>query len=311
MNYVICQSPKYLMASINKYKATKNCKIVIREVKGVYDFLIEYKVVPPEDLIFLPVYRRKSIFGLFLNFLSIKKFFLKYGVDIDDIFVFTNECDFTTMSIINGLVDCNVYFGEFYNDGLECFNLSYVINLFLFGVRLRCNKKIEFYLPVNEKRIEVKSWDYGEERKINKLLILGEIKAQAKKLLIVDSNDQRNRNLFFVKEIYSDLINLCKKNNIQIIIKGHPRLGLSKCLQDVKGAIYIKNTIPMEFIDIDSVDHICGFYSSALFNSSLKKKAKSLLMLSASKQESFYRNYLTSNGFNEEKFVLKIEDAIV
>lgn len=310
MNYVICQSPKYLMVSINKYKATTNCKLVIREVKGIYDFLIEYKIVTPEDLIFLPVYRRKSILGLFANFIAIKKFCYKYGSDVDNIYVCTNEYDFTTISIINTLANCEVYFEEFYTDGVELFNFNSLINKCLFGVKLHYTDNAEAYLPINESRIKIRSWISGEKSKLNKLVLLEPLKVHAKQLLIIDSNDQSNSNLFSVEKIYYDLIRFCKDNNIQVIIKGHPRLGLSKCLHNLKDSIYIQSTIPLEFIDIDNIDYICGFYSSALFDTSFNTKAKSLLMLCASKHETYYKNYLISNGFNEKNFVLKIEDVI-
>ena len=61
MNLVVCQSPKYLTKSINQVNSNLECKLVIREVKGVYDFIKKNNLVSNKDLIFLPVYKLSLI----------------------------------------------------------------------------------------------------------------------------------------------------------------------------------------------------------------------------------------------------------
>ncbi|KAA1166115.1 polysialyltransferase family glycosyltransferase [Pseudoalteromonas fuliginea] len=313
MNFVICQSPKYLMASINKKNSIPNCKLIIRETKGVLNFIKENKFVDINDLIFFPVYKRKNLFGIIANWFFIKSFCFKYRGRIDNVYAFTNSHDFTTISILNKVkIFGSVYMIEFCDNGKEPSKIIRFLNKYTLGVNLFYSDNQPYYTPIKKEKINFLSWSSdGDISSINKLYLLPMEKRGVKQLLIIDSNDQSNKNLFNVEILYEEILSLCSDNNIQVIIKGHPRLGLSNCLKGLDNVVYIANEIPLEFIFMDNVDYIVGFYSSGLFNPSFSKKAKSLLVLCQSEKEWFYKNYLIDNGFDKSCFLSKVEDIII
>jgi len=312
MNLVVCQSPKYLTKSINKMNSNLECKLVIREVRGIYNFIKKNKLVSDKDLIFLPVYKRKSLFGLIRNFLAIKLFCYKYNEFFDDIYVFTNAHDFTTTSLVNAIkIKGKVYFEEFINIGEQSTGIVKLIDKSIFGVKSLYNDNLPVYLPINRTNFNITSWSDDIINDKCKVPLLGLSGSEQKKMLIIDSNDQSNKNLQDVQIIYKNLIELCRRNNIKLVIKGHPRLGLSKCLTNMKDVMYIDNEIPLEFLSLDNIDYITGFYSSSLCIPEVIERSKSLLILSGTKKECFYKNYLINNGFRKENFLLKIEDVII
>jgi len=299
------------MNAINKLNADSESKLMIREVKGVFDFIKKSKTVDESDLIFLPVYKRKNVFGLIANVLIIKWFCFKYRNFFDNVYVFTNAHDFTTTSLLNSLkIRGSIYFEEFIERGTQSSGLVKLIDKYLFGVDSFYHENLPVYLPVNRAGMNICDWTSDKTARVRRVSALELTGCEQKKLLIIDSNDQGNENLNNVAAIYKSVLALCKKDNIKVIVKGHPRLGLSKSLRRLPDVIYIDNEIPLEFLSLNSIEHVIGFYSSSLFAPEFSQRAKSLLFLTHSDKENFYKEYLLNNGFNRDNFVLNVKEII-
>ena len=311
MNLIICQSPKYLVASINKYKETSNSKLVVRETEGVFNFIKNNHLIDLNDLLFLAVHKRNSFLGLLYNFMAIKRFCNYFRKGIDDVFIFTNEHDFSTISILSRIdVNGSVYIEKYTQSGSKGSSVISFLNKCIFGVVSFYKNDTPCYIPRNRSCLQFRTWKSHNVNVSNKLSLLELKKKDRKQLLIIDSNDQTNKNLQCVVSIYSELLKVCNDSNIQVVVKGHPRLGVSNCLMDHEEIVYIDKDIPLEFLSLCDIDFIIGFYSSALFIPSLISRTKSLLMLSKSNKENYYKDYLLKNGFDERGFVSRVEDVI-
>lgn len=311
MNLIICQSPKYLVASINKYKETSNSKLVVRETEGVFNFIKDNHLIDLNDLLFLAVHKRSSFLGLLYNFIAIKSFCNYFKEGIDDVFIFTNEHDFSTISILSRIdVNGSIYIEKYTQTGSRGSSYINFLNRCIFGVVSFYNNDTPCYIPNNSSYLKFRAWKGHNVNASNKFSLLGLKRKDRKQLLIIDSNDQTNKNLQFVESIYSELLKVCNENNIQVVVKGHPRLGVSSCLMEHEEIVYIDKDIPLEFLSLCEIDFITGFYSSALVIPSLIARTKSLLILSKSNKENYYKDYLLDNGFDKRGFVSRVEDVI-
>lgn len=304
-NIVFCQSLKYIVKSLNVFLENENTIIIIRELQDVYDFLLRKKLVPKENLLFLPVYKRSTINGIVNNVKVVNEFSNLLGNEIENVYLFTDEFDFMSMSIINKIkVSGNVYIESLPSRqkskniaNVVMHNILFGVDIFVsdFGYSYRCRGK-EFIIR-----------EYNDEYSGKKIKIPN---YSGYSLLIVDSNDEKNPYLNNVSETYLNLISLCNGHGVDIFVKGHPRLGLSDVLQGRIDINYLDSLTPIEFLDVKDYSCVVSFYSTSLCEKSLKNKSKSLLYLSNSIKCKYYRRYLLNNGFPSDGFITKLSEII-
>ncbi|EGR0532203.1 hypothetical protein Q9F32_002029 [Vibrio parahaemolyticus] len=307
MNLIICQSPKYLEKSLSLFHEQSDSIILIREVSGVYNFLIDNGFVEKKRLLFVPVYKRNNILNLIKNIYVIKKFCFLNRNKFDDVYLFTNDNDFTTMSILSSLsIKGKLYFEVFNELLIENNFLVELLNKLAFNVKsFQCEKGQAYdFLKSDREKISIgfKVRDYSGVK--YKVLCRDNIR----NVLLVDSNDEENLNLNCVQDVYLRILEYSRESNISIYIKGHPRLGLSKTLQGRENVTYLDSNIPFELLDLSKFDKVFGFYSTGLCCTQILSFSYSLLPLCKSKKEDYYKEYLKNNGFPLSSFIYSFNE---
>ncbi len=306
MNLIVCQSPKYLESSLSLLDEQSSSVLLIREVSGVYRFLIKNEFVEKKRLLFIPVYKRNNLFNVIRNIYVIRKFCTLYSNKFNNVYLFTNDNDFTTMSILSMLsISGEIYFYSYNNLLYDDKFLVRFLNRFIYKIRsFQCENGQAYGFLSNNVKIHV-GFSIQDYQSSKYQLSLG---VSTKNVLLIDSNDENNLNLNNIEEIYSKVLEHCKKNNFSVYIKGHPRLGLSKILQGRENVNYLDSNIPFELLDITKFDRVLGIYSTGLCSSQSIHCSYSLLPLCKSRKEKYYKKYLKSNGLPLGSFIYSFDE---
>ena len=117
-----------------------------------------------------------------------------------------------------------------------------------------------------------------------------------------------NGEIDFIRDYNIDLVKifkLLKSKNYKILVKGHPRLGVSQCVLSFIDFV-IPSFVPAEFIRIDLIKFTFGIFSKALATLSLKNdNVYSIINEMQFKSEQLkyiYIDYLNDNSDGHLKF---------
>ena len=304
----ICQAPHDLHYIINELSInqTKNDSICVIGLSNIYKYLKSLNF--QNNLIFIPNISSRNILRTITSILKIKSFVRKYSVS--NCYFTSKVHDLATLYLINNLklqgsLICQL---KIYNIKITYIEQNYIHKLISRIVYVFLNLKIKF---INSTNMTLYMGEIDclfknlESRKINKNLLFNPriINHHKFKILFLESNGQsyfKNYEKTLIK-----IINVLKSYDIEIWVKGHPRLGISEILKS-NYFNKIENYIPSEFVNTKDFDLIVGIESTSMCKLFKNTNVISLLELftfhdGAVKKE--LKEYLVYNTENSIHFI--------
>ncbi len=301
---IICQSLKYVKDAYAKIRYEQSIGndvyIIVREVLAAYKIVLKIFPLSELDVMFAPTFKQNNMKNILNNRMVIVeslKWIENKGIEI--CYLFTNECDYISASIVNkSSFEVSI---KDYKYNLNCSAMSSLPKILLefacYGVFSYKNTVFNNYKIKNTLPFEIGSENFD----IPKL----PLNLKPKNIVIIDSNDELNPMLKGADIILNELIKLAGKSNLNVYVKGHPRLGVSECLLGSENVQVLSFDFPIEFLDFSSADLIVGFYSTALTTVNCTNVV-SLIKLINNKSIT-QEKYLLDNGFSSSKMVRNLK----
>lgn len=271
---IFCQSNADLLYTLDLINKHKYVIIYVINVKGIYEYLvsleiedIEVKFYPYFELSFFnprSIYKvKKSLIDLWDNE------FCQYNKC--KVFFFSTSYDWFTASYVKRLSEENtvIYYNHYDHltslVGYNSFSLKRKIKQIIFSyvtkVDFLSQSNINFpkfnYEKYNIFKIDVLNKPDVNERFL--YTVLGNIK---KVLFLISPEEIENLEDSSKEKLISFIQNI-RKNNIPLVLKGHPRLGEPEEMKPYVDFIIPRN-IPSEFLNYKSFNFIFGLTSAAL-----------------------------------------------
>jgi len=321
---IFCQAPADVLHILNLYEINKGkaaISVIVINVKSLYDYFKSLNL-KLQELEFIPYNLSFSIRKPFSFIKGKKQLKLLYNKLFKDkydetIYFFGIWFDWVTFFFLKKLSQNNtlIYYRHYLSVpevGRKHYNLKEKYILFqyylLTGIQFQYTDEKEtlrLLFPYKKYNIEVQQAIEPDKDALKGYLY--KVKnVKEKSILIFETNLNNNPIIKnYEKTLYS-IIELLKKNNYSIYIKGHPRLGHTKVIESLIDQ-FLPREIPAELIDVSSFDYIIGIQSTALaYFSKLSNNVYSLINLFDFYDNSRKHNYLNENS----KFNIKFVDSI-
>ena len=329
---VFIQAPADLRYALNIYKKNegKDFLFCIVNVEGVYKFI---KGLPLQktEIVFIE-YIRYSLKNPFSIFKAEKKFsFLCKNFNVissKEVYFFSRIDDWITARLVTILLQeesISVFYYNHYDDkGLRKVNKRtfYYLRHWLNSKIVYYLTKISFICRFYGKPLEFPFWKYkikevkldiNVEIEKNFLYRLSNIDINFKNVLFFLTKEDLD---FMTKESKMRVINILKKisrkGNVNLYLKGHPRLGTPDEIKLYFDHI-IPDYIPAEFIDYKNIFLIIGLGTTALtypINLNINKNVVSIVKNVGFKDENnqyLYIKFLNELTNNQIKYA-SLED---
>ena len=271
---IFCQSSADLLFTVDLISKHKNVIIYVINVKSIYKYLVSLEIKDIE-IKFYP-YFKLSFFNP-ITILNVKKSlidlwdneFCKYNKC--NVFFFSTSYDWLTASIVKRLCGENevIYYNHYDHltslSGHNSFSLKRKIKQFIFShvtkVDFLSQSNINFP-KFNYEKYDISKIDVLNKPDVNERFLytaLGNIK---KVLFLISPEEIENLEDSSKEKLISFIQNI-RKNNISLVLKGHPRLGEPEEIKKYADFI-IPSNIPSEFLNYKSFNFVFGLTSAAL-----------------------------------------------
>lgn len=278
---IFCQAPAdipYVLSLYEKHKEGKVISVYVINVENVFKF-IKGLNLNLEALVFIPytLTSFKSLFQIFTErkrIKALKKQYFDFVINTD-VYFFSRFEDWLTSSFLSGLSMKNsVYYLDHYDFSADIFERKKKgLKVFALKCIFYILTEAVFKLEILEKLPEFDYVRYNVKKQTAEL----KIDVFSKYQYVIDNvNAYRSSVLFFVSpceaviydceshdRIQFDLVQYFKQNNWNVIVKGHPRLGVPENIMDLVD-VQIPSYIPAEFIRIENVFLCLGIITTAL-----------------------------------------------
>lgn len=278
---IFIQAPADLRYALNIFEKNEGKEFLfcIVNVEGIYKFVKELPLQKTE-VIFIEYIRYSikkplSILEAKIKFNSIYNIF--NTISVGEIYFFSRIDDWITCGLIGSLSkkeDISIYYYNHYDDkGLQKINKRTIYYL-----KHWLHSKIAYYLTSSTficrffgKSLEFAFWKYkikeikpDNKISINKNFLYTLNNINCKNILFFLTSEDLD---FITKDSKIKLISLIdrisKRGNIDLYLKGHPRLGTPDEIKLYFNHV-IPNYIPAEFIDYKNIFLIIGLGTTAL-----------------------------------------------
>jgi hypothetical protein len=312
---IFCQAPAdipYVLSLYEKYKEEKVISVYVINVENIFKFINGLNL-NLKSLVFIPyaLTSFKNVFQIIKErkrIKSLKKQYFDFVINTD-VYFFSRFEDWLTSSFLDGLEKKNsIYYIDHYDFSSEIFkknrlNFKLLVLKFVYYILTDVNFKLE----IIEKLPEFQYYKYGVEKQIP------EINKDVFYKYRYEIDIKKNANpiaLFFISpcetviydcvshdEIQLQIIKSLKEFNWNVIVKGHPRLGVPDIIMDIVD-VQIPSYIPAEFVQIENVSMCIGIITSALAHFAKNTEIKTYSLLNLFQFKDFnsvnhYRDYLS------------------
>ncbi len=325
---VFCQAPAdipYFLTLYERNKKDKTFCVYVINIENVYKFLKSLNL-ELKNLIFIP-YTIKS-FKNIPRFLEerrrIKRIKAKYFNDVRDadVYFFSRFEDWLTSSFLKTLQKQNsVHYFDHYDFSSKLYKEQKInFKLLVLKILYYILTDVNFKVAIIEKLPEFNYRKYNIKRQtaeldsniFHKYSFTINVKENLKPivLLFVSPCEGAVYNCKSHDEIQFQIIELLKKCNMTIVVKGHPRSGIPENIINLID-VQIESYIPAEFIEVENVSMCLGVITAALahFAKNTKIQTYSLINLFEFKDVSSiiqYKDYLSELS-NNEISILKLK----
>ncbi|MEO6176094.1 MAG: hypothetical protein ABIP27_13165 [Flavobacterium circumlabens] len=327
---IFCQAPAdipHVLSLYEKYKDEKIISIFVVNVENVFKF-IKSLDLHLDSLVFIPYTLKsfKNSFQIFVErkrIINLKKQYFNSVVDTD-VYFFSRFEDWLTSSFLKSLSKRNtIYYLDHYDFSSELFNKhKLTFKTFIMKVIFYILTDVSFKLEIIEKIPEFNYLNYKIERKIPE--INPEIFHKYQYEIDIEKNEKPIV-LFFIMpceasiydceshdKIQFRVIHSFKKYGWNVVVKGHPRLGVPENIMSMVD-VQIPSYIPAEFLQIKDVQMCSGIITAALahFARNTKIKTYSLINLFQFKKSTsakLYKDYLSGLSGNQVVFFESFSD---
>lgn len=320
---VFIQAPADLRYALSIYEKNKEKEFLfcVVNVEGIYRF-VKGLLLQKTEVVFIEYinYSLKnplSILKAKAKFNSLCKMFK--SISADEIYFFSRIDDWVTsglISLFSKKENIPIFYCNHYDDkGLEKINKRTIYYL-----KHWLHSKVAYYLTNSSftcrffgKPLEFSFWKY----KIKEIKLDAKVDVNQEFLYHLNNIDIKTKNILFFltqedldfmkeksKIKITDLLKkISKKDNIDLYLKGHPRLGTPEEIKNEFSYI-IPDYIPSEFIDYKNFSLIIGLGTTALvypinldINKNVVSFVKNVAFKNANYQENYvkYLNELTNN----------------
>jgi len=307
---VFCQAPAdipYFLTLYEKHKDKNEISLYVINVENVYNFIDKLNL-KLHAFVFIP-YSQISLTNL-KNVLSergrIKGLINRYFIRISssNVYFFSRFEDWLTAAFLSNLSKRNsIYYIDYYDFSSELFerkkmNLKMLVLRFVYYVLTGAFFKLE----VMEKMPEFQYQKYNVSKQVLQVeeRVFYNYRYEFESVPIKGPTV-----LFFISpcedsiydckthdEIQLLIIQSFKRNKWNVIVKGHPRIGIP---ENITGLVdyQIPSYIPAEFVHVDNVSMCVGIITAALSHFATKTRIPtySLINLFQFKEQNFANNY--------------------
>jgi len=271
---IFCQSSADLLYTVDLISKHKNVIVYVIHVKSIYKYLVSLEIKNIE-IKFYP-YFKLSFFNPIAIFNVKKSLIDLWNIEFCQyrnctVFFFSTSYDWLTASFVKRLSEENevIYYNHYDHltslVGHNSFSLKRKIKQFIYSFIT----KVDFtalsdlnFPKFNYLKYNITKLDVLIKPAVNKEFLYT-VPGNYKKVLFIISPEEIEslENTSKQRLIYC-LRNL-RKNNISVVLKGHPRLGESEEMKPYADFIIPRN-IPSEFLNYKSFNFIFGLTSAAL-----------------------------------------------
>jgi hypothetical protein len=312
---IFCQAPAdipYLLSLYEKYKEEKVISVYVINVENVFKFIQSLKL-NLHALVFIPyaLTSFKSILQIIKErkrIKTLKKQYFNFVVNTD-VYFFSRFEDWLTSSFLNVLDRKNsIYYVDHYDFSSEIFvKRKLNFKLLILKIVYYILTDVSFKLEIIEKLPE---FQFQNSRIKKQIPEINNSIFHKYRYKIDVVKDPKPIALFFISpceaviydceshdEIQLQIVQLLKKFNWTVIVKGHPRLGVPENVMNLVD-IKIPSYIPAEFVQIENVSMCLGIITSALAHFAKNTEIKTCSVLNLFQFKDFnsrnsYRDYLS------------------
>jgi hypothetical protein len=275
---VFVQAPADLPFLLNLIELNRNdYKIFVLNVKGIYDFLtkIGFKSLVYIDYIKFDIRNPYSILTTKYKLRNLVNKNFK-SVENIDVYFFSRFEDWITSSFIHYLQvnkKCNIYYINHYDFSSNYFERKPNFKKFILQIIYKFITNVKFNFDIEAKSPEFPISKYNLVE-VNPNL---EIKILERYLHKLNINKYKKNIIYFISPIsnnnyeensylktYISIIKFLNKHEFNVLIKGHPRVGLP--IINDKSLIFevIDSKIPAEFLNYENIDACIGVDTTSL-----------------------------------------------
>ena len=307
---IFCQSPKDLKYILDIYEKNievgNRCSVIVREVTGVFQF-IKTLNLDLVSLVFMNTFSMKAPTGIFKQLQEAKSIIRECNkFNYDDIYFFSNLFDVSTPYIIKRINSTNVYFYDhFKHEHCIVSHKRLVENIR--AILIRCVFSLKTSVVDDTRLLRIDVDDFVTEKlspedvSVEARYMLKPQFSNIKSILFLDSNDYLDEMLPDADQYFDDFYKLFTSLGYNVVVKGHPRLGLSEYINNYDCDI-LEASIPSEFIDISNFEYIFSVCSASIV-SFPNNISFSLIGYFEVINEGFYTTYLKSLGMADSQFI--------
>ncbi len=325
---IFCQAPADVIHVLNLYEKYKNnalISIFCINVRSIYDYISSLNL-NVRALVFIPYSFNISVkhpFGVIrirkkLKLLNNKYFRKKEN---ETIYFFSIWYDWITFYFLNGLVVNNsVIYYQYHSSvpegGRKHYNFKeyYILLLYFLatGIKFQFSEEELLRLLFFYKKYNIIK---QKAEKVNLELLepyLFRVRnVSEKSILLFESSLTDTNYINNYDNIILNILNDLKKCGYSIYIKGHPRLGISKCIDTADYSI-LPQEIPAELIDANGFNYVMGIISvSIAFLSKYYSGVYSLINLFEFYDDSIKSHFIAYLNYNSNykiKFIKEITE---
>lgn len=307
---IFCQSPKdlkYALAIYKKNRAVGNhCTMIVREVVGIFEFIKTLKL-DLCNLIFMRTYSLKHPMGILKQRQESKLIIEECnGINFEQVHFFSNMFDTSTPYIIKHISSKEVCFYGSLNyprHSISDITLKEIIR----KVLILCFFSLHSGVVGANRSLLIRVSDIvtnkliSEDVNVDSAYMLKSKSTTQKQILFLDFNDENHGLMPNSNRYFDDFYHFFTRLGYHIVVKGHPRVGLSNFITNYDCSI-LEESVPSEFIDISNFQYIFSVCSASLI-SFPQEISFSLIGYFEVMNEEYYKDYLKGLGMCEQQFI--------